>query len=118
MEMNGIFQMPGSTHSGLADPSKYGLTYSQVVQLIETNKWKNFYNNWLQKKRREESRDGERPWACQINKNNGVKKPKIKVVETFRCSNCKKEHPLTSKHVLIKQHIYICEKCVELVKEI
>ena len=118
MEMSGVCQMPGRTHSGLANPEKYGLTYNQVVQLIETGQWRNFYQRWSLKKKRERERNGEKPWSCQINTNVKPKKPKLKVLDTFKCSNCKKEYTLTSKHVLIKQNIYICEKCVELVVEL
>jgi hypothetical protein len=108
----------GRKHSGLTNPEKYGLTYNQVVELIESGRWKAFYENWKEKEDRKKARGGARPWEGK--RNRSIKKPKdVKAPEeTFKCTNCNKVHLLTTKHFLIGEHIYICLKCAELITQL
>lgn len=47
------YQNRGRRHRGLSDPESFGLTYAEVVELIEQDKWRSFSIQFAAKKRRE-----------------------------------------------------------------
>jgi len=47
------FQDRGQPHKGLDDPAKYGLTFDEVVELINTGQWSAFNQRWKRKEKRE-----------------------------------------------------------------
>ena len=105
-------------HMGLENPEKFGLTYEEVVELIETNKWRTFYANWYKKEQRKKARDNEKPWTRLAltrwpnKRKNGVP------IETFRCSNCKTEFPLTENHFKIGKYAFICLECAKRIAKV
>ena len=72
-------QVNGRPHAGLDNPAKYGLTYSEVVELIDSGEWRNFWKRWDYKRKK-----GRKCSCC---------KEKKEVVETVSkialCKDCK-----------------------------
>jgi hypothetical protein len=91
----------GRPHAGLSNPSKFGLTYEEVVKLIENDRWLAFYRNWWKK-------NNKRPHInAPISRRRKT---------TFNCTCCKKRYSLKEKHLCIKGVIRICIRCTSLLK--
>lgn len=72
----------GRPHSGLSDPGKYGLTYEEVMELIESGQWRAFYKGWCRGK------EGTRCNLCH----SLVKAGEYTIVlNVVLCANCVKE---------------------------
>ena len=105
-------------HAGLSDPEKFGLTYEEVVELIETGKWKNFYSTWHQKEQRKKARDDAKPWTRQ-NGSIRIKRDKNGIpIEEFKCISCKKMFPIVTKHFKIGEFAQICWKCAKCLQKL
>ncbi len=59
------YQITGRPNEGLKDPAKYGLTFSEVVALIENGQWNNFRNKW-NKQQQKIQRIKEHNYQCPI----------------------------------------------------
>jgi len=46
------YQLTGRPHVGMDDPEKFGLTYDEVVRLIDDGCWRNFYTVFLRKEKK------------------------------------------------------------------
>lgn len=49
------YQHTGRPHKGLQNPAKYGLTYTEVVELIDRGQWQAFVKTWHRKRKQLET---------------------------------------------------------------
>jgi hypothetical protein len=125
-------QLNGRPHKGLENPAKFGLTYEQVVSLINTGQWKTFYNTWYSRNRRKEKRLKDLKFKCPVcekhfhdpkywvNKGTCCKfcayfyKGKIrKEVHQTGCSFCN----TTKELYTVVGRLALCDQCLTIFKE-
>jgi len=58
-------QLRGKPHTGLRDPKKFGLTYEEVVRLIDEKRWAPFYKRW-QRKQAQRAAIRELNYTCPV----------------------------------------------------
>lgn len=46
------YQDKGRPHLGLENPEKFGLTFNEVVDLIDTGRWPSFLKSWKRKQKK------------------------------------------------------------------
>ena len=69
----------GRPHAGLTNPAKFGLTYKEVVKLIEDGNWTKFYHTWWRNQKK-----GVMCSSCRQKKPMGVRLGRI-----ILCQDCK-----------------------------
>ena len=103
------YQATGRPHAGLQNPAKFGLTHSQVVELIESGKWKSFYNSWWAREQREKGAATRRPY---------VRTSSPRKRKKFRCIACKTYYKIEDSHVRVAESVFICARCVDMLKRL
>ena len=94
----------GRPHKGLVNPELYGLTYEQVVNLIENGEWRNFYKRWHKKNRSPIENITTKIPHC-------VNSSKI----TRRCTICQMR--IVNQQFITFQNNYYCEACIRKITD-
>ena len=116
------YQVNGRPHAGLSNPKKFGLTFNQVVDLIDRGEWIRFYSRWLyaELKRKRVERLGYVCPKCQkivLDVSDWREPPvccrKCKIDRVY-CSNCRKENRIVFKTGSFK----LCRTCQKLLHDL
>tara|TARA_B100000749_G_scaffold280853_1_gene279305 strand:- start:6322 stop:6777 length:456 start_codon:yes stop_codon:yes gene_type:complete len=82
------YQTTGRRHLGLSHPERYGLTYIEVVRLIDEDRWRIFYTKWRRKQKQIKEISALKH-VCP-NCNNKVEDPSLWILAGTQCKKCEK----------------------------
>ena len=124
------YQSRGQPHKGLDNPEKYGLTFEEVVELIDNGEWPRFARRWREQRKKEryiirldftcpecsQRKEDFDLWGeklckeCAKEKKSAGGKKSVMYSQNTKCTNCNKS---TGNKVSD-----LCNLCLRSLKEI